>query len=227
VRILVAEDDARVAANVRKGLERAGFDVNIAHDGDETLAVAVAFDYDAIVLDVMLPGQDGISVSKALRQAGRGMPILMLTALDEVVERVAGLDAGADDYLAKPFAMVELVARVKALLRRQLPGRSLEIEAGSMRLDTGARTLRVDSVLVPLTAKEYAILEYLMVNRGQLVSRTQILEHVWGFELEGGDNLVEVMLGRIRRKLDQAGAGKPVTTVRGAGYRFEKPVESP
>ena len=226
MRILVAEDDARVAANVRKGLERAGFDVDIAQRGDEAVAVAVAFDYDVIVLDVMLPGQDGIAVSKALRQAGKGMPILMLTALDEVVERVAGLDAGADDYLSKPFAMVELVARVKALVRRQLPGRKAQIESGRMRLDTSSCTLHVAGAVVPLTAKEYAILEYLMVNRGQLVSRTQVLEHVWGFELEGGDNLVEVMLGRIRRKLDQAGAGNPVTTVRGAGYRFENSDES-
>ena len=215
-----------MAANVRKGLERAGFDVDIAQRGDEAVAVAVAFDYDAIVLDVMLPGQDGIAVSKALRRAGKEMPILMLTALDEVVERVAGLDAGADDYLSKPFAMVELVARVKALVRRQLPGRKAQIESGRMRLDTSSCTLHVAGALVALTAKEYAILEYLMVNRGQLVSRTQVLEHVWGFELEGGDNLVEVMLGRIRRKLDQAGAGNPVTTVRGAGYRFENSDES-
>lgn len=225
MRILVVEDDARVAANVRKGLERAGFDVDIAQRGDEAVGVAEAFDYDAIVLDVMLPGQDGIAVSRALRRAGRNTPILMLTALDEVVERVAGLDAGADDYLAKPFAMVELVARLKALLRRQLPGRKLEIDAGPIRLDTGAQTVRVSGVLVPVTAKEYAILEYLMINRGQLVSRTQVLEHAWGFELEGGDNLVEVMIGRIRRKLDQAGAGKPITTVRGSGYRFENPDE--
>lgn len=225
MRILVVEDDARVASNVRKGLERAGFDVDIAQRGDEAIAVGSAFDYDAIILDVMLPVQDGIAVSRALRQAGRKVPILMLTALDEVVERVAGLDAGADDYLAKPFAMVELVARVKALLRRQLPGRSLVIEAGPMQLDTAAQTLRVEGALVPLTAREYGILEYLMVNRGQLVSRIQVLEHVWGFELEGGDNLVEVMIGRIRRKLDRAGAGKPITTVRGAGYRIENPDE--
>lgn len=223
----MAEDDTRVAANVRKGLERAGFDVDIAQRGDEAVVAAEAFDYDAIVLDVMLPGQDGIAVSKALRQAGKQMPILMLTALDAVVERVAGLDAGADDYLSKPFAMVELIARVKALLRRRLPGHSLQIDSGPMRLDTAARTLRVESALVPLTAKEYAILEYLMVNRGQLVSRIQVLEHVWGFELEGGDNLVEVMLGRIRRKLDLAGAGKPITTVRGAGYRFENADQDP
>jgi two-component system OmpR family response regulator len=227
VRILVAEDDARVAANVRKGLERAGFDVDVAQRGDEAIAIATMFDYDAIVLDVMLPGRDGIGVSKALRQAGKEVPILMLTALDEVVERVAGLDAGADDYLSKPFAMVELVARIKALLRRQLPGRKAQLESGSMCLDTGARTLTVGGATVPLTAKEYAILEYLMVNRGQLVSRTQVLEHVWGYGLEGGDNLVEVMLGRVRRKLDLAGAGNRITTVRGAGYRFENSDESP
>ncbi|HVC76049.1 MAG TPA: response regulator transcription factor [Candidatus Micrarchaeaceae archaeon] len=221
MRILVAEDDRRVAENVRTGLERAGFAVDIAMDGKEALTCATTVDYDAIVLDVMLPELDGIAVSRALREGGRPMPILMLTALDAVIERVAGLEAGADDYLAKPFAMVELVARVKALLRRRHPGRSGMLGAGVIQLDTGAHTLQVMQVKVELTAKEFAILEYLMVNRGQLVSRAQMLEHVWGFELEGGDNLVEVLIGRIRRKLRDAGAGDPIKTIRGAGYRFD------
>jgi two-component system, OmpR family, response regulator len=221
VRILVVEDDHRVAENVATGLERAGFSVDIAEDGNQAVAAARAIDYDAIVLDVMLPGKDGIAVSKVLRGSGREVPILMLTALDEVVERVAGLDAGADDYLSKPFAMAELVARVRALVRRRLPGRSSVIQAGPIVLDTAAHAVRVHDELVALTAKEYAILEFLMVNRGQLVTRGKILEHIWGFEVEGGDNLVEVLLGRIRRKLSVAGAGRPVTTVRGAGYRFE------
>jgi DNA-binding response OmpR family regulator len=221
MRVLVAEDDRRVAENVRTGLERAGFEVDVAERGDYALAAATAIDYDAIVLDVMLPGQDGIAVSRYLRAKGQETPILMLTALDEVVERVAGLDAGADDYLSKPFAMAELVARVKALVRRRLPGRQTLIEAGPILLDTGAQTVRVQGGLVRLTAKEYGILEFLMISRGQLVSRSQVLEHVWGLEMEGGDNMVEVLLGRIRRKLAQAGGGNPVTTVRGAGYRFE------
>jgi DNA-binding response OmpR family regulator len=221
MRILVVEDDHRVAENVATGLERAGFAVDIAGNGHQALDAAKTIAYDAIVLDVMLPGKDGIEVSKDLRESGQAVPILMLTALDEVRERVAGLDAGADDYLSKPFAMAELVARVKALVRRRLPGRNTLIQAGLVVLDTAAHTVRVQDVAVALTAKEYAILEFLMVNRGQLVSRSQVLEHVWGFELEGGDNLVEVMLGRIRRKLSTAGAGNPVTTVRGAGYRFE------
>jgi two-component system, OmpR family, response regulator len=221
VRILVVEDDHRVAENVATGLERAGFSVDIAEDGNRAVEAARVIDYDAIVLDVMLPAKDGITVSKDLRRSGREIPILMLTALDEVVERVAGLDAGADDYLSKPFAMAELVARVKALVRRRLPGRSAVIEAGPITLNTAAHTVRVNDALVALTAKEYAILEFLMVNRGQLVTRGQVLEHVWGFEVEGGDNLVEVLLGRIRRKLSVAGAGRPVTTIRGAGYRFE------
>lgn len=221
MRILVVEDDHRVAENVATGLERAGFSVDIAEDGNQAVDAARAIDYDAIVLDVMLPAKDGITVSKELRRSGQEIPILMLTALDEVVERVAGLDAGADDYLSKPFAMAELVARVKALVRRRLPGRSAVIEAGPISLNTAAHTVRVNDALVALTAKEYAILEFLMVNRGQLVTRGQVLEHIWGFEVEGGDNLVEVLLGRIRRKLSVAGAGRPVTTVRGAGYRFE------
>ena len=221
LRILVAEDDRRVAENVRTGLERAGFAVDIAMDGREALAWAATIDYDAIVLDVMLPELDGIAVSKALREASRPIPILMLTALDAVIERVAGLEAGADDYLAKPFAMVELVARVKALLRRRHPGRSGLLEVGVIQLDTGAHTVQVMQANVELTAKEFAILEYLMVNRGQLVSRGQMLEHAWGFELEGGDNLVEVLIGRIRRKLRDAGAGDPIRTIRGAGYKLE------
>lgn len=221
MRVLIVEDDPRVAENVCIGLGRAGFEVDVAMNGDQALAAATAIDYDAIVLDVMLPGKDGIAVSRSLRGKGQETPILMLTALDEVVERVAGLDAGADDYLSKPFAMTELVARVKALVRRRLPGRRAIVEAGPILLDTGAQTVRVQGTLVRLTAKEYAILEFLMINRGQLVSRSQVLEHVWGLEMEGGDNLVEVLLGRIRRKLTQAGARNPVTTVRGAGYRFE------
>jgi two-component system OmpR family response regulator len=221
MRILVVEDDQRVAGNVATGLERAGFSVDIAETGDEALACATTLGYDAIVLDVMLPVMDGISVSRELRSKGLETPILMLTALDQLDERVAGLSAGADDYLSKPFAMAELVARVKALVRRRLPGRSSVIEAGAIRLDTGAHTVHVHETSVRLTAKEYAIFEFLVINRGQLVSRSQVLEHVWGLELEGGDNLVEVLLGRIRRKLSQAGAGNPVTTIRGGGYRFE------
>lgn len=221
MRVLVVEDDRRVAENVAAGLESAGFTVDIAEDGDQALASAAAIAYDAIVLDVMLPRRDGIAVSKDLRATGQESAILMLTALDEVVERVAGLDAGADDYLSKPFAMAELVARVKALVRRRLPGRSAVLEAADVVLDTGAHTLRVRGTPVALTAKEYAILEFLMVNRGRLVTRSQVLEHVWGLEIDGGDNLVEVLIGRIRRKLREAGVGNPVTTVRGAGYRFE------
>ena len=217
----MAEDDERVGGTVRTGLERAGFDVDLVGSGEEALAAAAAIGYDAIVLDVMLPGRDGIDVSRALRATGSETPILMLTALDEVDERVAGLDAGADDYVPKPFALAEVVARVRALVRRQLPGRSVRIESGQLVVDTAAHTVMVEAAPVALTAKEYAILEFLVMNRGQVVSRSQVLEHVWGFGLEGGDNLVEVLIGRIRRKLKDAGAGNPITTIRGAGYRFE------
>lgn len=217
----MAEDDERVADTVRTGLERAGFDVDLVGRGEEALAAATAIGYDAIVLDVMLPGRDGIDVSRALRAAGSEIPILMLTALDEVDERIAGLDAGADDYVPKPFALAEVVARVRALVRRQLPGRKERIESGPLVIDTAGHAVMVDAVPVPLTAKEYAILEFLVMNQGQVITRSQVLEHVWGFGLEGGDNLVEVLIGRIRRKLKDAGAGNPITTIRGAGYRFE------
>lgn len=203
------------------GLEIAGFEVDVVGDGVEAVAAAEAIGYDAIVLDVMLPGRDGIDVSKTLRAAGKDTPILMLTALDEVDERIAGLDAGADDYVAKPFALAEVVARIRALVRRRLPGRSVRIDAGSLIVDTAAHSVDVEGAPVALTAKEYAILELLVMNRGQVMSRPQVLEHVWGFGLEGGDNLVEVLIGRIRRKLKEAGAGNPITTIRGAGYRFE------
>lgn len=221
MRVLVAEDDERVSSSVRMGLEIAGFEVDVVGDGVEAVAAAEAIGYDAIVLDVMLPGRDGIDVSKTLRAAGKDTPILMLTALDEVDERIAGLDAGADDYVAKPFALAEVVARIRALVRRRLPGRSVRIDAGSLIVDTAAHSVDVEGAPVALTAKEYAILELLVMNRGQVMSRPQVLEHVWGFGLEGGDNLVEVLIGRIRRKLKEAGAGNPITTIRGAGYRFE------
>lgn len=221
MRVLVVEDDERVAANVRTALEREGFSVDLAGDGRDGFAAATAMNYDAIVLDVMLPGLDGIEVSRMLRARKRETPILMLTALDQVDELVTGLDAGADDYVSKPFVMAELTARVKALVRRNLPGRSPRLEAGPIVMDTDGHLVSVNGDPVQLTAREYEILEFMMVNRGRLVSRAQILEHVWGFELEGGDNLVEVLLGRIRRKLGAAGAGSPITTVRGSGYRLE------
>lgn len=214
------EDDRPLAASVRRGLEESDCAVDVVHDGEDAVAGAIATTYDVIVLDVMLPSLDGFGVCRELRARRIRTPVLMLTGRDAVDDRVRGLDAGADDYLVKPFALRELVARIRALARRHLPDRSASLRAGDVVLDTAAHLLRVGERRIELTAKEYAILEYLLLNRGRLVTRSQILESVWDYEFDGGRNLIEVYIGRIRRKLGEAGAGQPIVTVRGAGYRY-------
>jgi DNA-binding response OmpR family regulator len=221
MRILLVEDDRRLAASLRRGLEEAGLSVDAVHDGEEALAAASTAPYDVLVLDVMLPRLDGLEVSRRLRRARAPTPILMLTARDAVEDRVRGLEAGADDYLSKPFALRELVARIRALARRHLPDRTASLVAGPIVLDTGAHRLQVGAQPVELTAKEFAILEYFMLRPGRLLTREQIIEHVWDFDFEGGRNLIEVYIGRLRRKLTGAGAPDPFVTVRGSGYRFE------
>lgn len=220
MRILLVEDDHRLAASIQRGLEESDCAVDVVHDGEEAVAGAIATAYDVIVLDVMLPALDGFGVCGELRARRIRTPVLMLTARDAVDDRVRGLDAGADDYLVKPFALRELVARIRALARRHLPDRSASLRAGDVVLDTAAHLLRVGERSIELTAKEYAILEYLLLNRGRLVTRSQILESVWDYEFDGGRNLIEVYIGRIRRKLAEAGGGRPIVTVRGAGYRY-------
>ncbi len=221
MRVLLVEDDRRLASSLRRGLEEAGLTVDVVHDGEEALAACSTASFDVMLLDVMLPGMDGFTVSRRLRSARVATPILMLTARDAVEDRVRGLEAGADDYLPKPFALRELVARIRALARRHLPDRSATLVVGSIVLDTGAHRLQVGGQPVELTAKEFAILEYFMLRSGRLLTRDQIIEHVWDFEFEGGRNLIEVYIGRLRRKLTQAGAPDPFVTVRGSGYRFE------
>lgn len=221
MRVLVVEDDHRLATSIRQSLEEAGFAADAVHDGEDALAAALATPYDAILLDVMLPKVDGLSVSRQLRSRRMHAPILMLTARDAVEDRVRGLESGADDYLVKPFAMREVVARIKALTRRHIADRGAVLNAGPYSLDTGARVLRVEAEPVAVTAKEYAILEYFMLHRGQLLSRDQIIEHVWDYDFEGGRNLIEVYINRLRRKLTPNGIKDPFVTFRGAGYRFE------
>jgi DNA-binding response OmpR family regulator len=194
--------------------------VDVAHDGEEALAAAGSTTYDVIVLDVMLPRLDGLEVTRSLRERRVDTPILMLTARDGVDDRVAGLDAGADDYLVKPFALREVVARLRALTRRHVPNRKAQLRAGNLLLDTAAQILTVDDRAVDLTAKEFAILEYFLLNQGRLLTRSQILEHAWDYDFEGGRNLIEVYIGRLRKKLIEAGAGDPFVTVRGSGYRY-------
>jgi len=181
---------------------------------------AESHDYDVIVLDIMLPRLDGLEVTRRLREQRVETPILMLTARDGVDDRVGGLEAGADDYLVKPFALREVVARLRALTRRHVPNRKAQLTAGKLLLDTAAHTLTVNRREVDLTTKEFAILEYFLLNRGRLLTRSQILEHAWDYDFEGGRNLIEVYIGRLRKKLIEAGAGDPFITVRGSGYRY-------
>jgi DNA-binding response OmpR family regulator len=222
MRVLIVEDDHRLAASVRRGLEGEGFAADTVYDGEEALAAAQTTPYDVILLDLMLPRLDGIEVSRRLRQRRVQVPILMLTARDSVDDRVLGLESGADDYLVKPFALREVVARIRALSRRHLADRTAVLTAGPVALDTGARTLRVGERQVEVTPKEYAILEYFMLNQGRLLTRDQIIEHVWDYDFEGGRNLIETYINRLRSKITRAGAPDPFVTVRGSGgYRFD------
>ncbi len=222
MRVLIVEDDHRLAASVRRGLEDAGFATDVVFDGEEALAAALATPYDVILLDVMLPKIDGLEVSRQLRSRRMHAPILMLTARDSIDDRVGGLESGADDYLVKPFALREVVARIKALSRRHLSDRTAVLTAGPVALDTSAHRLTVGGQQVELTPKEYAILEYFMLHQGQLLTRDQVIKHVWDYDFEGGRNLVETYVNRLRSKLAGAGASDPFATVRGArGYRFE------
>jgi DNA-binding response OmpR family regulator len=220
VRVLVVEDDRRLAASLRRSLMESRMAVDVAHDGEEGLAAASSTPYDVIVLDVMLPRLDGLEVTRRLREHRVETPILMLTARDGVDDRVSGLEAGADDYLVKPFALREVIARLRALTRRHLPNRTAQLKAGKVLLDTAAHLLTVDGREVDLTTKEFAILEYFLLNQGRLLTRNQILEHGWDYDFEGGRNLIEVYIGRLRKKLTEAGAGDPFVTVRGSGYRY-------
>jgi DNA-binding response OmpR family regulator len=218
--VLVVEDDRRLAESLRRSLMESRMSVDVAHNGQDGLAAASTTPYDVIVLDVMLPQLDGLEVARRLREQKVDIPILMLTARDGIDDRVAGLEAGADDYLVKPFALREVVARLRALTRRHVPNRKAELRAGKVLLDTAAHTLTVDGNEVDLTAKEFAILEYFLLNQGRLLTRSQILEHAWDYDFDGGRNLIEVYIGRLRKKLIEAGADDPFITIRGSGYRY-------
>jgi len=220
MRVLIVEDDRRLAASLRRSLIESRMSVDVMHDGDDGLAAATTTPYDAIVLDLMLPRVNGFDLTRRLRERSVDTPILILTGRDAVDDRVAGLEAGADDYLVKPFALREVVARLRALTRRHLPNRKAQLRAGSVLLDTAAHTLTADGRVVDLTTKEFAILEYFLLNQGMLLTRSQILEHAWNYDFEGGRNLIEVYIGRLRKKLVDAGAGDPFMTVRGSGYRY-------
>ncbi|HEX8132927.1 MAG TPA: response regulator transcription factor [Actinomycetes bacterium] len=220
MRVLVVEDEKRLAVGLRKGLEAEGFAVDVALDGADGLWMAREHAYDAVVLDLMLPGMNGYKVCGTLRQDGVWTPILMLTAKDGEWDEVEALDTGADDYLTKPFAYAVLLARLRALLRRGARERPVVLEAGDIRLDPAARRAWRGGVEVELTPREFALLEFLLHRRGEVVSKREILEHVWDYDFEGDANIVEVYVWHLRNKLDRPFGRDAIQTVRGAGYRL-------
>ena len=217
--ILVVEDERRLAQVVRKVLEEEGHTVDVATDGEEGLAMAMDSSHDVIVLDILLPGIDGFEVCRRLRAGRVDTPVLLLTALDAVEDRVRGLDAGADDYLPKPFAFQELLARLRALGRRRVQARDPDqLQTANLVLDLRRRRALRDGRTIDLSPKEFALLEFLMRNQGRVVTRTQILDHVWGYDYSPDSNLVDVYVTYLRRKIDRGHQRKLIRTVRGAGY---------
>ncbi|HEY8216663.1 MAG TPA: response regulator transcription factor [Acidimicrobiia bacterium] len=220
MRILVVEDEKRLAAGLKKGLEADGFAVDVALDGTDGLWLARENPYDVIVLDILLPGVNGFRICSTLREDGNWTPILMLTAKDGEFDEVEALDSGADDYLTKPFSYVVLLARLRALLRRGGTERPAVLEAGDLKLDPAQRRAWRGSHALSLTARELALLEYLLRNKGDVVSKRDILEHVWDYDFDGDPNIVEVYVRRLRNKLDRPFEREAIETMRGAGYRL-------
>ena len=224
MRILVVEDERKVASFIRQGLEEEGHTVDVAGEGHTAIDLAAQGPaYDLVVLDVMLPGQDGFAVLNAMRSRRIGTPVLMLTARDTVADRVAGLDAGADDYLVKPFAFEEFLARARALLRRGSQQHTALLRIGDLTLDPFRREARRGARRLSLTTREYALLEYFMRNAGRVLTRPMLAEHVWGLDFDRESNIVDVYVGYLRRKVDGPGEPRLVQTVRGAGYALREP----
>jgi DNA-binding response OmpR family regulator len=221
MRVLVVEDEKRLAAGLKKGLEAEGFAADVALDGTDGLWMAREHPYDAIVLDIMLPGVNGYRICATLREEGNWTPILMLTAKDGEFDEAEALDTGADDYLTKPFSSVVLVAHLRALIRRGAGERPTVLSAGDLRYDPAARRAWRGDVEVSLTARETALLEFLLRRKGDVVSKTEILDHVWDYGFEGDLNIVEVYVRHLRNKLDRPFGRSAIETVRGAGYRLE------
>jgi two-component system OmpR family response regulator len=222
VRVLVVEDEVKMAGLLKRGLEEEGYAVDVAGNGSDAVWLGTENPYDAIVLDVMLPDQDGFEVCRQLRAGGRWAPVLMLTARDSVPDRVAGLDAGADDYLTKPFSFTELFARLRAVVRRGGTERPAVLRVGDLVLDPASKKVIRANAPVDLTAKEFALLEYFMRHPGEVLGRTRIIEHVWDFAYEGDSNVVDVYVRYLREKIDRPFGRDSIETVRGTGYRMRE-----
>jgi two-component system OmpR family response regulator len=220
MRVLVVEDEKRLADGLRRGLEAEGFAVDVATNGTDGLWLAREQEYAVVLLDIMLPGISGYRVCETLRTEGNWVPILMLTAKDGEWDQVEALDTGADDYLTKPFSFAILLARVRALIRRGATERPVVLEAGDVRVDPASRQVWRGSSLIEVTAREFAVLEYLIRNAGNVVSKRDVLNNVWDFDFEGDPNIVEVYIGHLRNKLDRPFGRSAIQTLRGAGYRL-------
>ena len=218
MRILLVEDDRKVASFIRKGLTEEGYAVDVIHDGENGLAMGLDRLHDIIVLDVMLPQKPGFQVLRELRQAKVTTPVLLLTARDTVEDKVQGLDAGADDYLTKPFAFAELLARVRALLRRAKTAQTPVLRVADLTLDPAARTVKRGEEAIPLTNREFALLEYFLRNPGRVLTRTMIAEHVWDYSFDPGTNVIDVYVNYLRKKIDAGRESRLIHTVRGVGY---------
>jgi two-component system, OmpR family, response regulator len=221
--VLFVEDESKIADFVQAGLKEQGFVVEYCDNGNDALLRAMDNEYDVIVLDIMVPGKDGLSILKQLRRSGRNVPVILVTARNELDDRLEGLNLGADDYIAKPFFVEELVARIHAVIRRSVGDRQNLLLVGALKLDRITREVTCNQQVVELTTREFNLLEYLMRAPGRVFTRTQILEHVWGYDFNPNTNVVDVCIQRIRKKLDLVNELSWIESVRGVGYRFRKP----
>jgi len=222
MRILIAEDDRKVAGFLKKGLKEEHYAVDVCYDGEEALFQAQVNQYDLIIMDVMLPKKNGFTICKEIREEGNLTPILMLTARDQLEDKVKGLQEGADDYLTKPFAFEELLARIKALLRRTQDYKTKTLKVGDLELDPVSRKITREGKPITLTGKEYALLEYLMRNKGRVITQSMIIDHVWDMNYDGLSNVVNVYINHLREKIDKGFSQKYIHTIRGVGYKVDE-----
>ena len=222
MRILIAEDEVELAKGLKFLLEKNKFTVDIVHDGADALDCFQCVEYDVIVLDIMMPKKDGVAVLKALRKKNHTLPVILLTARDSIADRVNGLDSGADDYLVKPFDFDELLARIRAITRKHSPHASSIMSVGDLTLDTRSHKVQREGKVIELSSKEYAILEYMCMNLGMVLSREKIAEHIWGYDYTGGSNIVDVYISYLRKKIDGGYSKKLLHTIWGSGWMIKE-----